>query len=49
MIAGIASLGATAVGGGIAFWAHIGGFVAGLVLTFGALMFKPAPHVETTD
>jgi membrane associated rhomboid family serine protease len=49
MIAGIASLGATAVGGGIAFWAHIGGFIAGLVLTFVALMFKPAPHVETTD
>jgi membrane associated rhomboid family serine protease len=49
MIAGIASLGENAVGGGIAFWAHIGGFVAGLVLTFVALMFKPAPRVETTD
>jgi len=46
LIAGIASLGENAVGGGIAFWAHIGGFVAGLVFTFVALMFKPAPPVE---
>jgi membrane associated rhomboid family serine protease len=49
LLYGILSLSATAVGGGVAFWAHIGGFVAGLVLTFVALMFKPAPHVETTD
>jgi membrane associated rhomboid family serine protease len=49
LIAGIASLGENAVGGGIAFWAHIGGFVGGLVLTFVALMFKPAPRVEYMD
>jgi membrane associated rhomboid family serine protease len=30
LIAGVASLGATADGGGIAFFAHIGGFVLGL-------------------
>jgi membrane associated rhomboid family serine protease len=34
LFAGIASLGAeTEQTGGVAFWAHIGGFVAGLVLT----------------
>lgn len=30
-------------GGGVAFWAHIGGFVAGLILVFIAMLFKPAP------
>lgn len=49
LIAGIASLGENAIGGGVAFWAHIGGFVGGLVLTFVAMMFKPAPRVEYTD
>jgi membrane associated rhomboid family serine protease len=49
LISGIASLGSNAVGGGIAFWAHIGGFVAGLIFTFIAMMFKPAPPVGSTD
>jgi len=49
LLAGIASLNGNAVGGGVAFWAHIGGFIAGLVLTFAALMFKPAPRAERLD
>jgi membrane associated rhomboid family serine protease len=32
LLSGWATLGAKASGGGVAFWAHIGGFVAGLVL-----------------
>ena len=32
LISGVASFGSS--GGGVAFWAHIGGFVAGLVLVF---------------
>jgi len=35
LISGFASLGAS--GGGVAFWAHIGGFVAGAVLV---LLFR---------
>jgi membrane associated rhomboid family serine protease len=33
LFSGVASLGATAQGG-VAWWAHIGGFVAGMVLAF---------------
>ncbi|MBI5666738.1 MAG: rhomboid family intramembrane serine protease [Chloroflexi bacterium] len=40
---GIASLGVTTLGGGVAFFAHIGGFIAGLVATFFYLMFNPPP------
>ncbi|GIL11762.1 MAG: rhomboid family intramembrane serine protease [Chloroflexota bacterium] len=40
---GIASLGAATLGGGVAFFAHIGGFVAGLIITFIYLMFNPPP------
>ncbi|NWG15437.1 MAG: rhomboid family intramembrane serine protease [Chloroflexi bacterium] len=40
---GITSLGASTLGGGVAFFAHIGGFVAGLVITFIYLMFNPPP------
>ncbi|HWQ14732.1 MAG TPA: rhomboid family intramembrane serine protease [Roseiflexaceae bacterium] len=32
LVSGFGSIGAT--GGGVAYWAHIGGFVAGLLLTF---------------
>ena len=32
LLSGIGTLGST--GGGVAFWAHIGGFVAGIVLVF---------------
>jgi membrane associated rhomboid family serine protease len=31
------------MGGGIAWWAHIGGFVAGLVLLPVFLLFAPSP------
>jgi len=31
LLSGVGSLGANATGGGVAFWAHIGGFVAGVV------------------
>jgi membrane associated rhomboid family serine protease len=35
------------MGGGIAWWAHIGGFVAGLVLLPVFLIFAPAPRPPT--
>ena len=34
LFSGVASLGVVAEGGGVAYWAHIGGFVAGILLTF---------------
>lgn len=43
---GILSLGQTLAFGGVAFWAHIGGFALGLIFTFVFLMFKPAPRVD---
>ena len=30
----------------VAHWAHIGGFVVGLILVFAATLFKPAPRVD---
>jgi membrane associated rhomboid family serine protease len=43
-VSGLLSLGLTASqSGGIAYWAHIGGFVAGLMLT---LLFKPRRRTE---
>ncbi|MFO7320631.1 MAG: rhomboid family intramembrane serine protease [Chloroflexota bacterium] len=43
---GVTSLGVdTLSGGGVAFFAHIGGFVCGMVLTFIATMFNPPPRV----
>ncbi len=42
---GITSLGVDAVGsGGVAFFAHIGGFVAGLAAAFVYTMFNPPPE-----
>jgi membrane associated rhomboid family serine protease len=41
---GITSLGVDTAGGGIAFFAHIGGFVAGLIGAFIYTMFNPPPH-----
>jgi membrane associated rhomboid family serine protease len=32
LVLGVGSIGATTGGGGVAFWAHVGGFVAGMVL-----------------
>lgn len=40
---GLTSLGADTLGGGVAFFAHIGGFLAGAVITFVYLMFNPPP------
>lgn len=34
---------------GVAVWGHIGGFVAGLLFTFVATMFKPAPPVDPLE
>jgi membrane associated rhomboid family serine protease len=34
LFSGVASLGVVAEGGGVAYWAHIGGFMAGLLLAF---------------
>ena len=39
---GIGSLGSDAAVGGVAFWAHIGGFVAGMVL--GPMLARPRPR-----
>lgn len=41
LFSGVASLGAADVGG-VAFWAHIGGFVAGLVMGFLVSRLQPA-------
>lgn len=46
LINGVASLGATNYGGGVAFFAHIGGFVAGLVLTGILMLLVPQPPRE---
>jgi len=46
---GVTSLGAdTLSGGGVAFFAHIGGFLAGALLAFVMTMVRPAPHVVDT-
>lgn len=47
LINGMGALGVSSTGaGGVAFWAHVGGFVAGLLITFVAIIFKPAPEVD---
>ncbi len=47
LINGFASLGAAAdYGGGVAFFAHIGGFVTGIVLTWLFTMLVPQPAPE---
>jgi membrane associated rhomboid family serine protease len=43
---GTASLGAETSGGGVAFFAHIGGFVFGLILTQIVILFYPQPPVS---
>jgi membrane associated rhomboid family serine protease len=42
LLNGVASLG-VAAGGGVAFFAHIGGFVLGIVLTWILMLFVPQP------
>lgn len=50
LVNGVASLGAnTAYGGGVAFFAHIGGFVAGVVLTWIFMQIVPQPPVEVRE
>lgn len=44
LFSGFASLGANTIGGGVAFFAHIGGFVGGLLLAFIYTMFNPPPE-----
>lgn len=44
---GVASLGVDTLGGGVAFFAHIGGFVGGLVIAFIYTMFNPPPRRVT--
>lgn len=41
---GVLSLGANTIGGGVAFFAHIGGFVGGLLVAFVYMMFKGPPE-----
>jgi membrane associated rhomboid family serine protease len=42
LISGVASLGVGGDTGGVAFWAHVGGFVAGVVLVW---LFRDREHV----
>jgi membrane associated rhomboid family serine protease len=44
---GVLSLGANTIGGGVAFFAHIGGFVGGLLIAFVYMMFKGPPERVT--
>lgn len=45
LIDGLGAIGHTATGG-VAVWAHVGGFIAGFLIAFVAIMFKPAPEVD---
>lgn len=49
LFSGIASLGAEFQGGGVAFFAHIGGFVLGLVLTLIFITFVPQPPKDQRE
>jgi membrane associated rhomboid family serine protease len=42
LLLGVGSLGMEAAGGGVAFWAHIGGFIAGMVL--GPMLARRPPQ-----
>ncbi|MCA0458568.1 MAG: rhomboid family intramembrane serine protease [Chloroflexi bacterium] len=44
---GFLTLGANTLGGGVAFFAHIGGFVGGLLVAFVYMMFKGPPERVT--
>jgi membrane associated rhomboid family serine protease len=45
---GILTLGVdTLAGGGVAFFAHVGGFVFGMLFAFVYTMFRPAPKVDS--
>lgn len=46
LVNGFASLGAEYAGGGVAFFAHIGGFVAGAIMAIVFMRMVPQPPVE---
>ncbi len=46
LFSGVASLGVNTATGGVAFFAHIGGFVAGLVLAWLLMRMVPQPPVD---
>lgn len=46
LFSGFASLGPETTSGGVAFFAHIGGFIAGLVLIFIFMQIVPQPPAE---
>lgn len=47
LVNGLMSLGPDTLNtAGVAFWAHVGGFLAGVVLAFFIMTFKPAPPVD---
>jgi membrane associated rhomboid family serine protease len=50
LVNGLLSLGAdNAATGGVAIWAHVGGFIAGLVMAFVATLFKPPPPLDPLE
>jgi membrane associated rhomboid family serine protease len=49
LVEGIGSLGAQYASGGTAFFAHIGGFIAGLILTFVFMGLVPQPPAEQRE
>lgn len=49
LVSGIASLGAQYASGGVAFFAHIGGFVAGLMLTMVFMVMVPQPESDKRE
>lgn len=44
LFSGVAALGVETVGGGVAFFAHVGGFVFGFIFAFIYTMFNKAPQ-----
>lgn len=50
LINGIGALGtASTPTSGVAFWAHVGGFLAGVVMAFGSMLFRPPPDVDPLE
>jgi membrane associated rhomboid family serine protease len=46
LLSGVASLGAETATGGVAFFAHIGGFIAGILITLVFIVLVPQPPAE---
>jgi membrane associated rhomboid family serine protease len=49
LVNGFASLGAVEYGGGVAFFAHVGGFIAGAIITFIFTRLVPQPPAEARN